>query len=256
MKKLLLLSAFLIFTCSSDDSTSDDAPDLNDGQPSQIKFTLEEVWQDKLTFSISNNRQVNCGDDYIAILGGQGATEYYYGLAGNGVIRRNHYSLDTLVLDLTVATIGYPYTNKGFNLGPLNPAETEALVNPKYIGHIEFIGFDEESKIFLTVGLLENYFSGVKKMEYFTSNVSDDYLNSISYDSYDYSNCPGGYEGSFNFFVKSEEDYNNLKFREHFLPYNQTNDNFEIGALLGINNDAEMEGVVNGYTIVGKEYIY
>ena len=259
MKKLLLLLLFipLTFACS-DDSDSDDATDLNDGQPSQIKFTLEEVWQDKLTFSISNNRQVNCGDDYIAILGGQGATEYYYGLAGNGPIQRNHYSLDTLVLDLTVATIGYPYTNKGFNLGPLNPAETEALVNPKYIGHIEFIGFDEESKIFLTVGRLENYFSGVKKMEYFTSNVSDDYLNSISYDSYPNSDCPGGYEGSFNFFVKSEEDYNNLKFREHFLPYNLTNDNFEIGVLLGIDNDAIMEGIGNAfnYTIVDKEYIY
>ena len=186
-----------MFTCS-DDSDSDDATDLNDGQPSQIKFTLEEVWQDKLTFSISNNRQVDCNDDdYIAILGGQGATEYYYGLAGNGVIQRNHYSLDTLVLDLTVATIGYPYTNKGFNLGPLNPAETEALVNPKYIGHIEFIGFDEESKIFLTVGRLEYHF-GIEndlKMEYFTSNVSEDYINSISYDSHHYSDCPGGTEG-------------------------------------------------------------
>jgi len=95
------------------------------------------------------------------------------------------------------------------------------------------------------------------KMEYFTSNVSEDYINSISYDSYHYSDCPGGIEGSYNFFVKSEEDYNNLKFREIFLPYNQTNDNFEIGVLLG-GQGAVMEGVGNAlsYTIVNKEYIY
>tara|TARA_B110001450_G_scaffold39540_1_gene35379 strand:- start:48 stop:176 length:129 start_codon:yes stop_codon:yes gene_type:complete len=42
------------------------------------------------------------------------------------------------------------------------------------------------------------------------------------------------------------------------LPYNHTNDNFEIGVLSGINNDAVMEGNGNAfnYTIVDKEYIY
>ena len=268
MNKLLyiFLGLSLILACSDDGDNDSNEPDSNNGEPSEIKFTLEEVWQDKLTFSSANNRQVDCDDevDYIAISGVQGSTQYYAGLAGTGVVRGNHYSVDTIVLNLNVQTQSW-IDNKGFDLGPLSSHTGGSTLgykqNPQYIGHIELIGFNEESKLFLSPGKLEyaSSFNSTEssmnnKIQYFSSNVSEEFLNSITYKKYNLS-CP---VENANYFVKSNLEINNLKIREHTLPFNLTNDGIEIGVLLGIDNGTVMEGISNGldYLVVGKEYIY
>ena len=56
MKKLLLLLLFIpLVNCSDDGDSSSNEPNSNNGEPSEIKFTLEEVWQSKLTFSFYLN---------------------------------------------------------------------------------------------------------------------------------------------------------------------------------------------------------
>ena len=62
MKNLLyiFLGLGLMFGCSDDERIVSNEPDSNNGEPSEIKFTLEEVWQSKLTFNSTNCIQTEC----------------------------------------------------------------------------------------------------------------------------------------------------------------------------------------------------
>ena len=262
MKNLLyiFLGLGLMFGCSDDERIVSNEPDSNNGEPSEIKFTLEEVWQSKLTFNSTNCIQTECSatnTDYIDLIGSQGQAQYYNGLAGNGVALSNHYSVDTLVLSLNGQTQGL-FDNKGFDLGPRNSSSSEALVNPQYIGHIELVGFNEESKLFLKNSLEyasafgSNDSSMNNKIQYFTSNVSEEFLNSISSYRYSSSNqlgsaCPGD---PAEFFVKSDLNLNTLKSREHIVVYNENNDARLVGETLFIQSGGYK------YRIISKEYIY
>lgn len=260
MKKALLLSlTILLFSCGGDDDTNSE-PETN--EPTSIKFTLEEIWGVGINYNYQNTEQRVCSLDdrkYLRI------SEQGESVFGQNISTPLHNSIDTLRLSLYGASNIDPnlINNFGFNLGPLNQANTEQRVNPQYINHIELIDFDENDRIFLKQGFMEYYYpinstdSNLnKKIVYFSSNVSEEFLNSIVYTSENVNDfCPSTEEEIF--VKKSQEEYNSIRFLELTIPYNIVNNSFNVGDEVSGQDIGSLNQVNNlaSWTITYKEYI-
>tara|TARA_B100001059_G_scaffold199252_1_gene205493 strand:- start:253 stop:1026 length:774 start_codon:yes stop_codon:yes gene_type:complete len=257
MKKLILLLFIpLVFACSSDDDSQGN--NTTPSGPTQIKFTLEKIWSESLFFDDSNTQALNsCYDDNSLV--------YYhttsqlhntYGI-GTGSESRNHFSLDTLSLTMSNPNLD------GYNITTLNSTGQESTVNPQYIGHIELNGFDSNHKILILKGFLEYQWNN--QIEYFSSNVSEAFLNSLVYDVNGLE-CPTNQDP--NIFIKSTMDFNSLKLVEHTVVFDELNDNINIGNMVGytmsgtgVENWKPFGEGWNGdfnpdFLVVNKEYIY
>jgi len=253
MKKLLLLSlTILLFSCGSNNSV-DEEPEPS--EPSKISLTVKEKWDEGLSYNYQNTSQRYCQSEDREYL--RPSNPFILGV-GQSYTSLNHYSIETLELSLDAPSNVEVF---GFNLGPIS---APSITIPKYINHIELVGFDTNDKILLNEGALHNYHpndtSFKRKIIYFSSNVSEEFLNSLVYDkSTDF--CPSSPEQIF--IKKSEEEYNNIVIKEIQIPYNEENISLRVGDLvLGSNllqrvpcgNCNEIRD--NGpYTIIGKEYI-
>ena len=229
MKKLLLLSlTVLLFSCAGNESENEE---LEPSGPSFLLLTVEPVWAEGISYNYQNTEQENCSLDdrkYLRI-SQQGESVF-----GQEIYSKYHYSLETLELSLDGPSNINPslIDNFGFNLGPLNQANSQVKVNPKYIKHIELIGFDENDKIFLQEGYMENYYpfnsadSNLnQKIVYFSSNVSEELLNSIVYDKSSVNGfCPTTQKQIF--VKKSEEDYINMIIIQIQIQYNDEYNSF------------------------------
>ena len=258
MKKLLLLSlTILLFSCGGNDSVYEEPEPSG---PSKISLTVKEKWGARLSGNaISHNYQNSdidiCANDnreYLKPL-------YPFKLeVGQDYTSINHYSLDSL--KLTLPNSQYIF---GFNLGP-NEGGVQVPTTPKYIKHIELVNFDSNDKILIDKPFLWNYYSFnhplTNTIVYFSSNVSEGFLNSIVYDAGPPgARCPDLQEA---IFVKSEVEFNDFAVKEIQIPYNEESNSIEVGDIV-MGSDlyqfipcGNCIDIVNGaYTILGKEYI-
>ena len=153
MKKLLYLFLFLtliLIGCSESavdknngDTTIEDNTPIN---PPTITFTLKEIWKSKLIWDKNNtvyqyDRNV-CGNKTPTILAPSNSD-----LTGFETQEINHFGLDTLVIDLERR---YSYEKPIiFDFRISGRFDGGLISHPKRIGHIEFIGFNEEKRIVL-----------------------------------------------------------------------------------------------------------
>ena len=249
-----LTMCFLVFACSSDDDSQGN--NTTPSGPTQIKFTLEKIWGESLSFDDSNTQALsNCYSDNSLVYYHTTSQQYNtYGIA-TGSYESNHFSLDTLSLTMSNPNLD------GYNITTLNSSSTEAKVNPQYIGHIELNGFDSNHKILILKGFLEHQWNN--QIEYFSSNVSEAFLNSLVYDVNGLE-CPTNQDP--NIFIKSTMDFNSLKFVEHTVVFDELNDNINIGDRVGYSQTGfenwkpfgeGWNGDFNpNFLVVDKEYIY
>ena len=116
---------------------------------------------------------------------------------------------------------------------------------------------------FLKQGFMEYYYpinstdSNLnKKIVYFSSNVSEEFLNSIVYTSENVNDfCPSTEEEIF--VKKSQEEYNSIRFLELTIPYNIVNNSFNVGDEVSGQDIGSLNQVNNlaSWTITYKEYI-
>ena len=257
MKKLILLLLFipLVFSCSNDEIELNDNPaDIDDEPvPRGIKLRLQELWKPKLVWNSNNTIYAGYSCGY-ATTPKHNNTESY--VTGFETGRGNHYSLDTIIVKML------PNSN-AFNFF-ITP-RFDKRPSPKRIGHIELIRMggkkiDENSKIILSSQRLKynGYNSGGYSfpIKYFTSNVDEDLLASITLDSSD--DCK---------VLKMFEKVNTSdSFREYTetgitVDYDDKNLAIKIGDSLGYVFSKEKgggwpTGYSNFYIVVSKEIIY
>jgi hypothetical protein len=246
MKKLLyLFLTVLIVACSSEDGGNDVVGDNND-TTSTITFTLREVWKPKVTWDYSN-----LSYDYDRyICDGQEPTVFptYDGtdLTGFETFEGSHYSIDTLVIDISAWNEGAnpPPTAFDFSITERIDVKSE----PRRIGHIEFIGFNEQCRIFLKHELMNP-----ARVEYFSSNLSEDFINLMSYDNSYSEPCHNE-----QVFFKNDygEDYYGSTVFQITVPQDDKNSAIEVGDIIQNNGNlgAGWGGQINGgYLILDKQ---
>ena len=249
MKKLLyiFLGLSLMFGCSDDSNPAVDNPSENEEEeentPISIRYTYEEVWTEGEPFNGSLDSSCGYNIKYTPEGG-------YGDFRGLNLNYYNHYSLDTLVLD--ISTPGWA-DYKGIFLGPLqSPPQQQSILSPEYIGHLELIGFDEESILVVCKDNLENWSDYTIK--YLSSNVSQEFLNSITFkgcnNNQNYNVCPGDLVEIFvnaDSSIKTDEVTVSLQLHPEW-------DDYEIGMV-----GSGFPGVASydqEYKIIDKEYIY
>jgi hypothetical protein len=189
MKKLLYLFLFLtliLIGCSESavdknngDTTIEDNTPIN---PPTITFTLREIWKSKLIWDKSNtgydDDRVFCGNKTPTVFAPSNSD-----ITGFETNQITHFGLDTLVINLERR---YPYEKPLLFDFVLSGIFSGGYIShPKRIGHIEFIGFNEEKRI-----LLETSKMNRKKIngewetpiDYFSSNLSEEFIESITLD--------------------------------------------------------------------------
>ena len=188
MKKLLYLFLFLtliLIGCSESavdknngDTTIEDNTTIN---PPTITFTLRELWHSKLTWDKDNsifsyNREMCSLEENTLAPISQGD------LTGFETYAINHYSIDTLVVDINT----HPYEPDAKFFDFKISARFDGLKSePKRIGHLEFIGFNSESRLILEQVLMDTEIINGERyaqIDYFSSNLSEEFIESITYD--------------------------------------------------------------------------
>ena len=222
MKKLIyLFLTVLIVGCSGEDGGNDVDNDNND-TTSTITFTLREVWKPKLTWDYSNlsydyDRYICDGQEPTVKPTGQST------LTGFETFESTHYSIDTLVIDISAWNGGGnpPPTAFDFSITERIDVKSE----PRRIGHIEFIGFNEQCRIFLKHELMNP-----AQVEYFSSNLSEDFINLMSYDNSYTEPCHNE-----QVFFKNDygEDYYGSTVFQITVPQDDKNSALEVGDEIG-----------------------
>jgi len=239
-----------MFGCSDDSNPAVENPSENEEEeentPISIRYTYEEVWTEGEPV---NGSLQSCNGNNIL---------YTPSNIGIGVFRAlnlnyyNHYSLDTLVLD--ISTPGWA-DYKGIFLGPqASPPQTPTILSPEYIGHIELVGFDDESTLLVNDSNLEAWYDGENynyTIQYLSSNVSQEFLNSITYAGYPNNGvCPGQ---SIEVFINADSSIKTDEVTVS-LQLHPEWDDYEIGMV-----GSGFPGVASydqEYKIIDKEYIY
>jgi hypothetical protein len=185
MKYLLyLFFAITLLGCSSNDNNIEDI-EITPSTPT-ITFTVREVWASKLTWDYDNtvydyDREI-CGvvEPTLAPNGGSDLTgfESYIG---------NHFALDTLVIDLSDRSAFEKPKYFDFRISERLDirAGGRGKRHPEKIGHIEFIGFNSESRLILEQVLMDTEIINGERyaqIDYFSSNLSEEFIESITYD--------------------------------------------------------------------------
>ena len=247
-------------SCSGDDKDCCAEPEPSG--PISIRLILKEVWAEGISYDYQNTEQRVCSSEnrkYLSI------TEQGNLVFGQNAWPSTHYSVENMTLSLYgPPNINPSLTNNfGFNLGPYNQAGYEGRVNPQYINHIELVDFDENDRIFMEQGFLEYYYLSNstdsnlnQKIVYFSSNVSEEFLNSIVYDKSGSDNsCPTSEQQVF--VKKSQEEYNSIRFLELTIPYNDVNNMFNVGDEVSGQDISSLNSINNlGFWIItDKEYI-
>lgn len=190
MNKILFLFTIIIFnSCSSGEEMINDNLDNNGDdsppQPKNIEFTVHELWKSKLVWDSNNiitQRQKWCGEEDIWVSKpSNGGVARYGGLTGFHTGVSQHFSLDTLVIELQSNVLGKKTNFFDFNI----QRRGDIRNNPKRIGHIEFVKVDENSKIKIYRDYIVNQTVGgtdIFPIEYFTSNLEEDFITSITLD--------------------------------------------------------------------------
>jgi hypothetical protein len=226
MKKLILLLFIpLVFTCSSDssDSISDDNGSSNNIS-STITFRVQEVWDRNTnwfndTHTVEQNNNINCNDDedYFIIRPEDISSSDLTGF--ETFWEAGHRSIDTLFIELfSNSSISNPQFFD-FNL----TSRIDLQSHPNRIGHIEFIGFEDNDKIRLDENRMNDW-SGNVPMIYFTSNKSEEFIDNITmgdfictpFNAFDKSTYTGYYLESteINITVPFDELNNNLEIND------------------------------------------
>lgn len=184
MIRTILIISLFVFGCSSaedeeinNDNYGDSSEELPP-QPTNIEFTIHELWNPKLVWDQNNTvRRIQkwCGDSevYITTPWNGGTSD---GWTGFETTVYNHYSLDTLVIELHPNTTFFDFNISG---------RTDRRRNPKRIGHIEFIRVDENSKIKMDVDMILDQTDGgsnIFPIKYYSSNLEEDLITSLTID--------------------------------------------------------------------------
>jgi hypothetical protein len=179
MKNLLyLFFAITLLGCSSNDDTNDVII-----PPATITFTLREIWKPKVSWD-RYNLDFTYNREICSLTENTLAPEYTGNdLTGFETYLSQHFSIDTLVINLTT----YPNQPdaKFFDFRISQRFGGVMKSEPKTIGHIEFIGFNEESRLILEHALMDyQSINGERyaRIDYFSSNLSEDFIESITYD--------------------------------------------------------------------------
>ena len=224
MKKLLLLLLFIPLVNCSDDSVSDaNAPDPNDGEPVSITFRVQELWMKNTEWLKETNN-----DYYQDFCDEQALKIYPYlqsTLSGFEVpVNHHHQSIDTLKIELMPYSQVLDNYTQWFDFYLTNRIDVRP--HPINIGHIEFIGF--ENKEYLVIEKNRMISNGVNPIIYFTSNKSEDFIDSITLGNYDCS-VP------FNAFDKSTYEGNYRESTEFnvTVPFEELNNNLEVNDSIG-----------------------
>jgi len=195
MKKLLLLSALLIFACSSDDSNDDNNDDNN-------QFSGENI--SKIEIKILNSSQSDCLDNYITSYGSETEYNFYYnnGEVTSATLNNSRFSCETNEVLLDSYEI---FQSQLSNLYDNLQYQNEQLV---YISW----GDDNNNNYNLewTDGNLTKYYKTNQECCYYTIVEYSDYSNNNKY------------EFGISFF-EGEYDLINGMFKDEFRGVTSTN---------------------------------
>jgi hypothetical protein len=182
MKKILyLFLTVALIGCSSNDNIVEDSEDSDiTPQPTTITFTVREVWKSKLTWDKTNtifsyNREM-CSLEENTL-----APISQSDLTGFETVASNHFSIDTLVIDINT----HPWQPDAKFFDFKISSRFDLKSEPKRIGHLEFIGFNSESRLILEQALMDyEIINGERyaQIDYFSSNLSEEFIESITYD--------------------------------------------------------------------------
>ena len=202
MKKLLYLFLFLtliLIGCSESvvdknngDTTIEDNTPIN---PPTITFKVREVWQSKLSWN-RDNLTFTYNREMCSVTENTLYPYSYSDLTGFETYIWNHFGIDTLVIDIST----HP-SEPAAKFFDFNISDRLDIIwggrgkrHPKKIGHIEFIGFNSESRLLLEHHLMDTEIINGERyaqIDYFSSNLSEEFIESITYDGrhYNYYIC-------------------------------------------------------------------
>lgn len=186
MKKLLyLLLAIVFIKCS--DSSVDNVENIETPPPSPtITFKVREVWGSKLSWN-KDNLRFTYDRQMCSVTENTLNPNSQSEITGFETYIGNHFAIDTLVININTNPWEPAAKFFDFNISDrLDILEGgRGKRHPKKIGHIEFIGFNSESRLILEHALMDTEIINGERyaqIDYFSSNLSEEFIESITYD--------------------------------------------------------------------------
>ncbi len=220
---LLFILLVSLASCSSSEDANIDSGEVI-VQKKNIEFIIEEVWKPALYWTDEKIKTFNWGKTCIRDSGskitGVDVGRFSTTSTNFSNSKRTHFSLDTLFIELKA-------NNDAFYIGFTSVASSRQFSRePRTIGHIEFINFDSEKKIFV-----DRYEMTGDNINYFSSNLSEDLINSMTLEGNSgFKTC-----NNFKLFHKQEpDDYLHMKRRRKFtVPADERNLALKVGDTIG-----------------------
>ena len=192
MKRVLFLLLLFLVGCSKgEEGVNNDNSILNQPEP-KLNVTFEHLWWPSQTYDWNTGHECsNCYD-----LDNNYAYIQHYDYGGDTpsndirfpVFEGYHYAIDTLIVDVrdvNPSTLGNwkPETNSYFwcfgECGGSSYTVAGQYDYPRFIGHIEFIGFNEFSQLGWKANNNFALNPSWDYIRYFSSNLEDDFIYSM-----------------------------------------------------------------------------
>ena len=190
MKKKLVLFIIILLGCSKNESDFDrDNYSSYEPPPPKLNVTFEPLWWSSHTYNWNTGYECwSCYNEELNL-----AYIQHYNYEGDTpsneirfpVFEAYHYSIDTLIVDVrdvNPSPVGRwkPETNSYLwcfeECGGSNYTVSGLFDYPIYIGHIEFIGFNEFSQLGWKRNTNYNLNPSWEFISYFSSNLEDDFI--------------------------------------------------------------------------------
>ena len=244
MKKVLyLFLAIMLIECS--DSSDNNVENIETPPPPTITFKVREVWGSKFSWN-KDNLIFQYDRNMCSVTGNTLMAYSSSNLTGFETRRLNHFAIDTLVINMNA----YPWepSARFFDFRISDRLDIiyggREQRHPKKIGHIEFIGFNSRKRLILEQSLLDtDIINGERlaQIDYFSSNLSEEFIESITYDGSGHNYYMCELKKVFNK-KDYEENYYESTIINITVPEDEFNSDLNIGDIIG---EWDVSNVVN-----------